>query len=222
MPLKIWATENMGARRELLQQNPRASAARTKRSAESSKATRRVTPEQSPPATAKSQPGEFTGWVSWLEPTASRCCTELHTDNSLSDRSNSTRFGWRKAGCSRSSHNPDKSPTTDYHNTSTPVRDRPTTSRSVRRASHGTSAPRGHCQSRCASPRSCRETRRREIHRREPPTPDPETPSAAMESAAAAMRCVGEIWLAENSRAQQRSCNAHHTPPFPGLGSAIA
>jgi hypothetical protein len=47
-----------------------------------------------------------------------------------------------------------------------------------------------------------------------------ETPSAAVPSAP--VRCVGEIWLAENSRAQQRSCNADHTPPFAGSGSAIA
>jgi hypothetical protein len=49
-----------------------------------------------------------------------------------------------------------------------------------------------------------------------------ETPFAAMESAAATMSCVGEIWLAENSRAQQRGCNAHHPPPFTGPGCAIA
>jgi hypothetical protein len=49
-----------------------------------------------------------------------------------------------------------------------------------------------------------------------------ETPSAAMESAAATVRCVGEIRLAENGRAQQRSCNADHTPPVSGPGSAIA
>jgi hypothetical protein len=47
-----------------------------------------------------------------------------------------------------------------------------------------------------------------------------ETPSAAVPSAP--VRRVGEIWLAENSRAQQRSCNADHTPPFAGSGSAIA
>lgn len=60
---------------------------------------------------------KITRRVSWLEPPASRCCTALHTGNSLPDRSNNTRFGWRKAGCSRSSHNPE-SPTTDNHNTS--------------------------------------------------------------------------------------------------------
>jgi hypothetical protein len=47
-----------------------------------------------------------------------------------------------------------------------------------------------------------------------------ETPSAAVPSTP--VRCVGETWLAENSRAQQRSCNADHTPPFAGSGSAIA
>jgi hypothetical protein len=46
--------------------------------------------------------------------------------------------------------------------------------------------------------------------------------AAAMESAAAIVRCVGEIRLAENGRAQQRSCNADHTPPVSGPGSAIA
>jgi hypothetical protein len=41
-------------------------------------------------------------------------------------------------------------------------------------------------------------------------------------STPAVPRCEGETWLPENSRAQQRSCNAHHTPPFSRLGSAIA
>jgi hypothetical protein len=100
--------------------------------------------------------------ISWLEPPASRCCTALHTDNSLPDRSNSTRFGWRKADFNRSSHNLDKSPTTDNHSTSTPVRERPTTSRSARHASHGTSGPRARSRSHCASPRSRRGTRLRE------------------------------------------------------------
>ncbi len=49
-----------------------------------------------------------------------------------------------------------------------------------------------------------------------------ETPSAAVPSAPTPVRCVGEIWLAEDSRAQQCSCNAHHTPPFTRPGSAIA
>jgi hypothetical protein len=49
------------------------------------------------------------------------------------------------------------------------------------------------------------------------------TPSAAVPSASAApVRCVGEIRLAENRRAQQCSCNAQHTPPFAGPGSVIA
>jgi hypothetical protein len=47
-----------------------------------------------------------------------------------------------------------------------------------------------------------------------------ETPSAAVPSAP--VRCVGEIWLAENSRAQQCGCNAHQTPTFARPGSAIA
>jgi hypothetical protein len=196
-------------------------------------------PDSSPGCRGR-KPGEFTPRVSWLGPPASRCCIALHGGNSPPDRSNSTRFGWRKAGCSRRSHNPDKSPTTDYHNTSTPVRDRPTTSRSVRCASHGTSARR---QSRCATPRSYRGTRRRgnrphgtrrrEIHRRGNPRRETrQTPAmksattvksaSAVETAAAPMRCVGEIWLAENSGAQQRSRNAHQRPPFPAPGSAIA
>ena len=41
-------------------------------------------------------------------------------------------------------------------------------------------------------------------------------------STPAVRRCEGETWLAENSRPQQRSGNAHHTPPFFRLGSAIA
>jgi hypothetical protein len=47
-----------------------------------------------------------------------------------------------------------------------------------------------------------------------------ETPSAAVPSAP--VRCVGEIWLAENSHAQQCSGNTNHTRPFAGPGSAIA
>jgi hypothetical protein len=37
----------------------------------------------------------------------------------------------------------------------------------------------------------------------------------------AAVRCVGEIWLAEDSRAQQCSCNAHDAPTFARPGFAI-
>jgi hypothetical protein len=48
------------------------------------------------------------------------------------------------------------------------------------------------------------------------------TPAATVPSAPATMRCVGEIRLAENSRAQQYSSNAHHSPPFAGSGSVIA
>lgn len=43
-----------------------------------------------------------------------------------------------------------------------------------------------------------------------------ETPAAPVR------RCLGEFWLAEDRRAQERSCNAHHGPRFPGPGSAIA
>jgi hypothetical protein len=51
-----------------------------------------------------------------------------------------------------------------------------------------------------------------------------ETPtSAAVEAPSApAVRRVGEAWLAEKSRTQQRSCNAYYTPPFARLGSAVA
>jgi hypothetical protein len=55
------------------------------------------------------------------------------------------------------------------------------------------------------------------------------TKSAAMKSATAVETpsstpapCVGEAWLAENSHAEQRSGNAHYTPPFARLGSAVA
>ena len=44
--------------------------------------------------------------------------------------------------------------------------------------------------------------------------------SAAVPSAAA--RCVGEIWLAEDCRAQQCNCNAHHAPTFARPAFAIA
>jgi hypothetical protein len=49
-----------------------------------------------------------------------------------------------------------------------------------------------------------------------------EAATAAVPSAAAPMRCVGEIWLAENGRAQQRSRKAHQTPLLPGPSFAIA
>ena len=45
-----------------------------------------------------------------------------------------------------------------------------------------------------------------------------ETPSAAVPSAP--VRCVGEIWLAEDSRAQQSGCNAYHTA-FARPGTAL-
>jgi hypothetical protein len=45
-----------------------------------------------------------------------------------------------------------------------------------------------------------------------------ETPSAAVPSAP--VRCVGEIWLAEDSRAQQSGCNACHTA-FARPGTAL-
>jgi len=185
------------------------------------------------------QPREYARRISWLEPPASRCCTALHTGNTLPDRSNSTRFGWRNAGCSRNYRNPDKSPSTDNHNTSTPVRGRPTTSHTARRASHGTSAPRARRRSRCASPRSYRGTRRRGtrprgtrrrgIHRRE----TRQTLRHEIRHRRgnrhhrharrpAPMGRVGDIWLAENSCTQQRGCHAHQTPRFPGPGSVIA
>jgi hypothetical protein len=48
--------------------------------------------------------------------------------------------------------------------------------------------------------------------------PSATMPSASVPSASAS---VGEIWLAENSRAQQRSCNTHHSPCLPGSGFPI-
>jgi hypothetical protein len=45
---------------------------------------------------------------------------------------------------------------------------------------------------------------------------------ATVKAPAAAVRCVGEIWLAENRRAEQCSSNAHKTPPFPPPGFAIS
>jgi hypothetical protein len=47
--------------------------------------------------------------------------------------------------------------------------------------------------------------------------------TAAVKTAAASMRrCAGEVWLAEDSRAQQRGCNAHHNPCLPARGSVVA
>jgi len=91
--------------------------------------------------------------VSWLEPTPSRYCTESRMGNSLRDRSNNTRSERSKAGCNRSSRNPDRSPTRDNRNKSTLGQGRSTTSRSARHASHGTSCPRGHRQNRRADRR---------------------------------------------------------------------
>jgi hypothetical protein len=54
------------------------------------------------------------------------------------------------------------------------------------------------------------------------PTAVQSAKSTAVETASAPARCVGETWLAENGRAQQRSCNARHRPPLPGPCSAIA
>jgi hypothetical protein len=50
----------------------------------------------------------------------------------------------------------------------------------------------------------------------------PAVAPSAVASSAATVCCVGEIWLADNSRAQQCSGNAQHTPRFAGPGSAIA
>lgn len=54
----------------------------------------------------------------------------------------------------------------------------------------------------------------------EPAAVEPATMEAAAMSSASTR--MGEIWLAENSRAQQRSCNAHHSPCLPGGGFVIA
>ena len=43
----------------------------------------------------------------------------------------------------------------------------------------------------------------------------------AMPSAPVPSTCVGEIWLAEDSRAQQRSRNAHNEPRLPRSGFAL-
>jgi hypothetical protein len=158
-------------------------------------------------------PGEIIERVSSLEPSASRYCTALHRGSSRPDRSNNTRSDWRKVGWSRS-------PTPEMYNTSTPVRDRPTTSRSVRRASRDTSDARsrhtsghhGHRRNRDGRPRHGREIRRG-------PGKSSAVEPATVPSAAAS---VGETWLADNSRAQQRSCNAQHAPSLPGGGFVIA
>jgi hypothetical protein len=44
-----------------------------------------------------------------------------------------------------------------------------------------------------------------------------ETPAAS-----ASVRCLSNIRLGEDGRAQQRGRNARHTPPLLGLGSAIS
>jgi len=53
---------------------------------------------------------------------------------------------------------------------------------------------------------------------------------AAMKSATAvkapaptaSVRCVSKVWLADDGRAQQRGCDAHHRPFLLGPGFAIA
>jgi hypothetical protein len=96
--------------------------------------------------------------VSWQEPPASRYCTVLHTDSNRQDRSSNTMFGRRMAGRSHSrSHNLDNTPTKDSRSTSTPARDQPATSRSVRCAIRGTSYRHGQCPIHCAGQRHRRE-----------------------------------------------------------------
>jgi hypothetical protein len=56
----------------------------------------------------------------------------------------------------------------------------------------------------------------------ETPSSAVETPSPAVEASSAAVRCVGEIWLAQNRRAEQCRSNAHKTPPFPRPGFVIS
>jgi hypothetical protein len=46
--------------------------------------------------------------------------------------------------------------------------------------------------------------------------------ASTVETPSAAVRCVGEIWLAEDCRAQLCSCNAHHAPTFARRAFAIA
>ena len=47
--------------------------------------------------------------------------------------------------------------------------------------------------------------------------------TAAVETASvpSASASVGEIWLTEDSRAQQRSCNTHHSPCLPRSGFVV-
>jgi hypothetical protein len=111
--------------------------------------------------------------LSWPEPSAKRYYTASHKDSSPPDRSSSTNTGRHKAGCSRKSRNLDSTPIHRHKdNKSIPAR-HPTTSRSFRRANHGTSGPSARCLIHCAIPRShhaihrespLHESRRREIH----------------------------------------------------------
>jgi hypothetical protein len=57
-----------------------------------------------------------------------------------------------------------------------------------------------------------------------PAAMEPTVETAAMSSASMppASARLGEIWLAENSRAQQRSCNTRHGPCLPRGGFVIA
>jgi hypothetical protein len=58
----------------------------------------------------------------------------------------------------------------------------------------------------------------------EPAAVEPAMEPTAVESATvpSTSASLGEIWLADDSRAQQRSCNAHHSSSLPGGGFVIA
>ena len=60
------------------------------------------------------------------------------------------------------------------------------------------------------------------VQAREAAVEAPAVEASTVEPPSAAVRCVGEIWLAEDCRAQQCSCNAHHAPTFARPAFAIA
>jgi hypothetical protein len=154
--------------------------------------------------------------ISWLELPASRRCTALLTDNSLPDRSNSTRSGWRKADCNRSSLIRIRPPLRIIIIRPRQSRNGPPPAIAPAHASHGTSGPRASRRRHYVSPRSRRGTRRRgSLHRGNPLR-------RRASSAPAPMRRLGETRLAEYSRAQQYGCNAHDRPRLAGPGFAIA
>ena len=177
--------------------------------------------------------------LSWPERAASSYYTALCKGSSPPDRSSSTTTGKRKAGRSRSFRS-SGNPTRDPRSRSIPARRHPTTSRSVRCASHGPSSRHLDVPNDDAGRRRCHRNRHREIHptlrhkthrhetRRREMRPSGSRQIRAhgtrrreippVKPSAAVGRSIGEVWL-EHSSAQQSSCDYYQSPPASGSGA---